>query len=83
MEIKEFIIKNNYLVNVRVITRSSKKEILLENDYLKIKINEIPEDGKANKAVIDLIHKTLKIPKNNIEIVSGKTNSNKKILIKL
>lgn len=83
MEIKEFIIKNNYLVNVRVITRSSKKEILLENDYLKIKINEIPEDGKANKAVIDLIHKTLKIPKNNIEIVSGKTNPNKKILIKL
>ena len=44
---------------------------------IKVKIREIPENGKANKAIIDLFSKTFKIPKKNIEIIKGEKSSNK------
>lgn len=48
---------------------------------LKIAITAAPEKGKANKAIINMISKLLKIPKNSIKIVSGETTSRKKIEI--
>ncbi len=39
----------------------------------------VPEDGKANKALIALLSKTVKIPKSSIKFISGET-SRKKIL---
>lgn len=68
------------IFEIKVIPKSSENKIYLENDKIKVKIREVPEDGKANKAVIDLFSKTFKIPKKNVEIVSG-LKSSKKILI--
>lgn len=48
---------------------------------LKISVTAIPEDGKANKAVIALLAKRLKLPKSAIEIVSGATDRRKTLLI--
>jgi uncharacterized protein YggU (UPF0235/DUF167 family) len=39
----------------------------------------VPEDGKANKALILLLADTLRLPKSSISIVSGET-ARKKIL---
>lgn len=83
MDIKDFVAKNAGVIMVKVITRSSCNSMTVDGDVLKIKIREIPENGKANIAVVDLLHKTLKIPKSNIEIVAGKTNSVKKIVVKI
>ena len=83
MDIKDFIVKNNGIVTVKVITRSSCNSVVVDGDMLKVKIREIPENGKANIAIVDLLHKTLKIPKNNIEIVTGKTNSVKRVAVEL
>ena len=83
MELIDFIKKNNFIVMAKVITRSSRNELFIENNMLKIKINEIPENGKANEAIINLIHKIINIPKNNISILSGERKSIKKILIQL
>ena len=83
MDIKDFIVKNNGIVTVKVITRSSCNSVVVDGDMLKVKIREIPENGKANIAIVDLLHKTLKIPKNNIEIVAGKTNSLKRVAVEL
>lgn len=47
--------------------------------YLKARVTSVPEDGKANKALIALLSKTLKIPKSSISFLSGET-SRKKIL---
>lgn len=47
--------------------------------YLKARVTAVPEDGKANKALIALLSKTLKIAKSSISFVSGET-SRKKIL---
>ena len=46
---------------------------------LKARVTAVPEKGKANKALIQLIAKSLKIPKSSISVISGDT-SRKKIL---
>ena len=48
---------------------------------LKIAVTAVPEDGKANKAVIALLAKRLKLPKSAIEITSGATDRRKTLLI--
>lgn len=78
---EEIIFKNNGLLNIKVITKSSKNEIFLDNGVIKVKITEVPENGKANKAIIDLFSKTFKIPKNKINIIKGLKSSNKTIKI--
>ncbi len=47
--------------------------------YLKARVTAVPEDGKANKALIALLSKALKITKSSISFISGET-SRKKIL---
>ena len=48
---------------------------------LKIAVTAVPEDGKANKAVIALLAKRLKLPKSAIDIASGATDRRKTLLI--
>jgi uncharacterized protein len=48
---------------------------------LKIAVTAPPEDGKANKAVIALLAKRLKLPKSAIEFASGETSRRKTLLI--
>lgn len=67
-------------VDARVIPKSSRNEII-GGDVFKIKVTSPPVDGKANKAVIDLLAKQLKVPKKDIQIVSGEKSRNKKIRI--
>lgn len=47
----------------------------------KISVTAVPEDGKANKALIDLLAKELKVPKSAIHLVSGETNRQKVLLV--
>lgn len=72
----------NKIFEIKVIAKSKENKIYYENNIIKIKVTEIPENGKANKAIVKLISEKLKIPKGNIEIISGFTNSIKKIIIK-
>jgi uncharacterized protein len=46
---------------------------------LKARVTAVPEKGKANKALVALLAKSLKIPKSSISVMSGDT-SRKKIL---
>lgn len=52
------------------------------NQYLKVKIRAIPEDGAANDAIIKIIAKTLKIPKSDIELKAGQKGRTKCLLVK-
>ncbi|HVM90486.1 MAG TPA: DUF167 domain-containing protein [Verrucomicrobiae bacterium] len=66
---------------VRVIPNSSKTEFVgwMSDGCLKIKIAAPPVDGKANQELISFLAKTLDIPKNQIEIVSGQTSKKKRL----
>jgi uncharacterized protein len=43
-------------------------------DILKIRINAVPEKGKANKELIKFISKKYNIEKSKINIISGMTS---------
>ena len=45
--------------------------------YLKASVTAVPEDNKANKALIALLSKYFRIPKSAIEIIQGQTHRNK------
>lgn len=49
--------------------------------WLKASVTTIPEKGKANKALIDLLSKTLKIRKTAFTITSGETDRHKTITL--
>lgn len=49
---------------------------------LKVKVTAVPENGKANKALIKLLAKELRLPKSHMDIVSGATSRTKEVLVK-
>ena len=74
--------KNRLTVNVYVVPRSSKSEIVgIYNDSLKIKLKSPPVDNAANEELIRFLAEKLKISKSNIEIIKGHNQKKKIILI--
>lgn len=75
-------IGGDLIFTVRVVPRSSRSEIVGEHaGALKIKISSAPVDGAANKELIIILSKILKVPKSNIEIINGETARKKTIKI--
>ena len=69
-------------IRVKVIPRSSKNEIVgKENHVFKMKITAPPAEGKANKALQQLLAKRLGVPARDVEIVSGERSRIKSIRI--
>ena len=69
-------------LKVRVQPKASRDAILGEhNGALKVAVTAAPEKGKANKAVAELLAKTLRVPKSNIELVAGTTSREKTFAI--
>jgi len=52
-----------------------------EGDVLKVKLTAPPVDGKANKALIELLATRLGVSKTRIEIISGRRSRLKSLLI--
>jgi len=72
--------KNNLTLNIYVVPRSSKSEIVgIYNDSLKIKLKSPPVDNAANEELVRFLADKLKTSKSNIEIVKGQ-NQKKKII---
>lgn len=51
------------------------------NAMLKVRLSAPPERGKANKALIKLISKTLGIPKSGVTLIKGRTTRIKQLEI--
>ncbi len=45
------------------------------------KVTAVPENGKANDALLTLLARTLKLPVSRLEILAGHTDRHKQILI--
>lgn len=65
------------LLQVRVTPRAAADRIVLEDGVYRIYVTTVPEDGKANKAVIALLAKHLGIAKSRLELVRGETARDK------
>jgi uncharacterized protein YggU (UPF0235/DUF167 family) len=51
------------------------------SEHLKARVRAVPEDGKANAALIELLAKTLAVPQSNVRIASGATARLKRVEI--
>lgn len=76
------------LIRIRLTPKAAHNEIdetIVDEkgvSWLKVKVTAVPEDGKANKALIILLSKTWKIPKSAFEFLQGETDRHKTFLIK-
>lgn len=69
------------ILRLKIVPNSSKNEFIWENESLKVKITAQPIENKANKALIEFLSKTLKIPKSNIQIIKGDTSKEKTLCL--
>ncbi len=79
--------KSGVVISIKVIPASSKNMIegVCEDadgqEYLRIKVTEVPEKGKANKLVLKLLAKEWGFAPSSLEIISKPTNKHKSILV--
>ena len=76
-------IPDGLILKIKIVPNSSKNDIVLEQDFIKIKITAQPIENKANKMLIEFLSKSFKIPKTNIEIVKGETSKEKTLFLKI
>ena len=72
---------------VRVTPKASKNRLMVETlddgtKRVRVYVTTVPEDGKANKAVIALLSKTLRVPKSRLEITHGHTSRDKTVVVR-
>lgn len=79
--------KEGCLLSIRLTPKASVAKLggvyLDANDraWLKVFVNAPPVDGEANKALIELLAKKLKIAKTSFSLVAGLADRNKTVLI--
>ncbi|MFA5792523.1 MAG: DUF167 domain-containing protein [Candidatus Gracilibacteria bacterium] len=71
------------IIKVRISPKAKQTAFaeMLQNGTIKIRIKEAPENGKANRALIEFLAKTLKLTQKEICILHGKTDRLKLIEI--
>ena len=71
------------ILRVRAQPGARRNEIRGTQDgMLKVCVTQAAEKGKANKAIVDLLCKSLRLRKSQIELISGETASQKRFLIR-
>ena len=70
------------VIDVRVVPRATKAGIAGTRDAaLVIRLNAPPVEGAANKELIEVIAKTLGVPRRAVRIVSGEHSRNKRVAV--
>jgi uncharacterized protein (TIGR00251 family) len=71
------------ILNIRVQPGARRSAIAgLHGDALKIAVTAPPEDGRANKMVLELLRESLNLKRSQIELFSGATHRDKQVLIR-
>ncbi len=66
------------LLRVRVQPRASRNEVVgWQDDALRVRVTAPPADGLANRAVTDLLARTLRLPASQIALVRGAASRDK------
>lgn len=65
-------------IYAKVIPRAGKNEVekISDSEY-KVRVTAVPERGKANEAVVELLAKYFEVPKSSVSIVGGKSTRTK------
>jgi uncharacterized protein (TIGR00251 family) len=81
------VVPGGVRVHLRVTPRASRTAIQGPMDgpegrqLLKVAVTAVPEDGKANEAVLKLLSKAWRLPKSTLTIVAGLTDRSKVVAV--
>lgn len=75
--------KSAFVLRVKIQPNCSKNEIIERDGQIKVKLTAAPIEGKANKALIEFLSETFKVPKTSITIVKGETSREKTVAFKI
>ena len=68
--------------SVRVVPRASRNKIAgIKDGAVRIRLTAPPVEGAANEALIGFLSSVLRVPKQDIELVSGQTARNKVVSV--
>jgi hypothetical protein len=71
------------ILPVRAQPGARRSEVRGQQDaMLKVCVTQSPEKGKANKAIVELLSKSLSLRKSQIELITGETSPQKRFLIR-
>lgn len=59
------------IIDVKVTPNARSAEVVEHDTGYLVKVKEPPKDGKANRAVAEILAKHFMVPKNSVKIVSG------------
>ena len=70
------------VIDVKVVPRAAKDEIVgwLEGT-LKVRVQAPPEDGRANRALEELLADALRLKKNAVTVAAGRASARKRVAI--
>ena len=70
------------ILPIRAHAAARRNAILGEREgALRVAVTAAPEKGKANRAIIALLSKSLGVPKSAIELISGDTSPQTRVLV--
>ena len=70
------------VLNLRIVPRAAKNAIHGElGDALKIRLCAPPVDGAANAALIEFLSDFFSLPRARVQLLSGATSRNKRVLL--
>ncbi|MDQ7777175.1 DUF167 domain-containing protein [Paracoccus aminovorans] len=64
-------------IAVRVTPRASRNAVLLDGETIRVLVTVVPEDGKANAAVVKLLAKALGVAKTRLALLRGASSRDK------
>ncbi len=71
------------IVGVRARAGARRNEIRGERDgMLNVCVTQAPERGKANRAIVALLSKSLTLKRSQFELISGETSRQKRFLVR-
>ncbi|MFA4905433.1 MAG: DUF167 domain-containing protein [Candidatus Margulisiibacteriota bacterium] len=65
------------LIKVRVVPNAKQNKIVEEKDRLKVYLNAPPVEGKANKALVELLAEHFNVRRSQITILRGQKGRDK------
>lgn len=69
-------------IAVHAVPRASRSELVgLHGDALRIRLNAPPVDGKANRALVEFLAESLRVPVRSVSVVAGETGRRKFVRI--
>jgi len=69
-------------ISIKVVTRSSRDEVVKTGDDYTVRVKALPREGKANVAVIKLLAEYFGVTRSSVRITSGLSGRNKIVEIR-